>query len=346
MKVNQYISDILAQPDALRQALANYPDESIEALRARIQKGEFKRIVLTGMGSSYFSAYSAWLKLTRAPIPAIHVNSAELLHFGRHLIDSHTLLWMNSQSGRSVEIVRILEGLNGSRPAFQLSMTNSMDSPLATHADLAVPIHAGHEANVSTKTYVNTAAMLLLAATQLVGEDWRRLKESMQKAAGAIETYLQSWQARVAEMDVQLGEIDQLLVLGRGASMSAVWNGSLVNKEAAKWVFEGMNVADFRHGPFELICPRLTTIIYEGSSETAKINRDMAVEVQERGAKSLWVSPRRDPVLPTIELPDVDEAALPLAEILPMQLLSILLAQRNGVEPGVFRHIGKITVRE
>jgi glucosamine 6-phosphate synthetase-like amidotransferase/phosphosugar isomerase protein len=33
----------------------------------------------------------------------------------------------------------------------------------------------------------------------------------------------------------------------------------------------------------------------------------------------------------------------PIAEIVPFQVLSVLLAQRRGLEPGAFRQIGKVT---
>ena len=346
MNTNPYIDDILAQPAALREALEHYPDKQIEDLRLGILGGEFHRIILTGMGSSYYSAYAAWLKMTACSVPTIHVNTAELLHFGSSLIDENTLLWMNSQSGRSAEIVRLLEGIKENRPRFQLSMTNSQDSPLALSADLAVQIHAGDEATVSTKTYINTAALLLLTAAQIVGDDWQALKRSMQAAADAIEEYLQGWQQAVTDLDAMLGTIDQLIILGRGPSMSAVWNGSLINNEAAKCIFEGMNVADFRHGPFELVSPQLTTIVFEGCAHTATINRELALEVNIFGGKSLWVSARKDSELPTIKIPQVDETALPLVEILPMQMLSIVMAKRKGIEPGIFQHIAKITEKE
>jgi D-arabinose 5-phosphate isomerase GutQ len=72
-------------------------------------------------------------------IPAVHINTAELLHYGQDLIDSRTLLWINSQSGRCVEIVRLLETLKNRRPEFQLSMSNFLNNPMAQSADLALP---------------------------------------------------------------------------------------------------------------------------------------------------------------------------------------------------------------
>jgi glucosamine--fructose-6-phosphate aminotransferase (isomerizing) len=346
MNLNPYISDILAQPAALREALEHYPAEQVEPLRARLLRGDFSRIVLTGMGSSYNAAYPAWLMLLPLSTPPLHVNTAELLHYGQSLVDSRTLLWINSQSGRSVEIVRFLETLKHRHPAFQLSMTNYLDSPMAQMADLAVPIHAGDEATVSTKTFINMLATLLLVSTQLAGGDWRALLQSMRKAAEALDVYLEHWQEKVAELESRLGRVDQLLILGRGASLGAVWNGSLINKEAAKCTFEGMNVADFRHGPMELASPRLTLLMLEGAPKTAKLNRDLALEVIKHGGKVFWLAMQPDPKLPTLLLPAVEEAARPLVEILPLQMLTIVMANRNGFEPGKFRHIDKVTVQE
>jgi len=341
-----YIADILSQPEALRQALESYPSGPVEQLRARLLAGEFSRIVLTGMGSSFNAAYPAWLNLLSLPTPAIHVNTAELLHYGRQMIDARTLLWVNSQSGRSVEIVRLLENLAGQRPAFQLSMTNFIESPMARNADMVVPIQAGEEATVSTKTYINMLAMLMLCSAQLADQDWQALLQSMRRAADALEAALSGWQERVAELDAMLGKVDQLLILGRGASMAAVWNGSLINKEAAKCTFEGMNVADFRHGPMELVSPRLTILMLEGAPQTAKMNRYTALEITRLGGRVIWLASKPDPELPTLLLPFVDEASRPALEIVPFQMLTLVMAQRGGIEAGKFRHIGKVTMQE
>jgi glutamine---fructose-6-phosphate transaminase (isomerizing) len=346
MSQTPYISDILSQPAALREALNQYPADQIGQLAKRIQQGEFKRIVLTGMGSSNNGAYPAWLKLLSLSIPTIYVNTAELLHYGQDGIDSQTLLWINSQSGYSAEIVRLLEQLKSRRPAFQLSMCNDPESPLAKSADLNVSIYAGNEATVSTKTYLNMLAMLLLGALQLSGADWQKAHQSMLAACSVMEAYLADWQVKVKSLDYLLGEVDQMLLLGRGPSMAAVWNGSLIIKEASKCTFEGMNVADFRHGPMELASSKLTIMIFEGAAETVKLNHDLALEVLQHGGKVIWVAKQTDSVLPTMLLPQVDEVANPLIEILPIQLLTLVLADRNGIEAGKFRHIGKVTVHE
>ena len=77
---------------------------------AQIQQGKYDRILITGMGASYHSGYPAWLMLSRAGVPAIWVDTAELIHHARGLVTAKTLLWMTSQSGRSVEITAALDG--------------------------------------------------------------------------------------------------------------------------------------------------------------------------------------------------------------------------------------------
>lgn len=344
--MNPYIRDILSQPDALREAINHFSPVPLSPLIQRGRQNEFDRILITGMGASYNAAYPAFLGLTSQPLPVMLANAAELLHYSSGLIENRTLLWMNSQSGRSVELVRLIERTQVTPPASILACVNEVSSPLALAADVCLPIHAGAEATVSTRTYLNMLAVNLLTAITLSGDDPSSVIPKLLSAAAAMEHYLSNWQAHVAELDARLTEVNDLVILGRGASLAAVWNGSLISKEAAKCAFEGMHAADFRHGPLELASPDMTVLMFEGAPQTAHLNRDLALEVARLGGNVLWLAQEADDVLPTLRLPAVDDIALPLVEILPLQMLTILMAQRKGMEPGIFRHVPKITLRE
>ena len=297
------------------------------------------------MGASYNAAYPAYLQLSGLPIPVMLVNAAELIHYMDGLIGTRTLLWANSQSGRSAELLHLIQRIEPTPPACILASVNDETSPLAAAGDVCLPIHAGPEAAVSTKTYVNTLAINLLAAQQLAGREVEPLKGAMLTAADEIENYLSDWQARVNELDELLGDFETLILLGRGASMSAVWNGALTNKEAAKFSLEGMNAAEFRHGPLELAAPGFSALIFAGSLVTSALNRKLAVDIVEHGGHVIWLDSMIDPELPTFVFPVVDSVR-PVTEILPMQLLTLVMAKRKGVEPGIFRFIGKITTTE
>ncbi len=164
--MNQYIQDILSQPSALRDALGQYSTSALE----KIKLSDFDRVIISGMGSSYNAAYPAFIELSKQPVPVQLINAAELLHFFMGTISPRTLLWLNSQSGRSAEPVRLLEKLPHA-PACLLTCVNDGSSPMAEHADICIPIHAGKEDIVSTKTYTNMMAVNLLAAIQLTGGD-------------------------------------------------------------------------------------------------------------------------------------------------------------------------------
>ena len=97
--MNPYISDLLAQPSALRGLLTNYPRLILKDIDEHLRGGKFDRIIITGMGSSYNSAYPAVIRLCNQSIPVQFINAAELMHYLRGAIGARSLLWMNSQSG-------------------------------------------------------------------------------------------------------------------------------------------------------------------------------------------------------------------------------------------------------
>ena len=287
--MNPYITDILSQPDALRKAINEFASTPLSAISTRIENGEIDRIVMTGMGASYNAAYPAYIQLSGLPIPILHINAAELVHYLGGLIGPRTLLWINSQSGRSAELLHLLERIKSAPPACLLTCVNDESSPLASASDICLPIHAGTETAVSTKTYVNTLAVNLLAAYHLAGKDIESLKKEMLIVADAIENYLNDWQIHVNELNTLLGEFENLIVLGRGPSMSAVWSGALTNKEAAKFSLEGMNAAEFRHGPLELAMPGFCAMIFAGSTTMTSLNNKLAMDIVEHDGRAIWL---------------------------------------------------------
>ncbi len=344
--MNPYIADILAQPEALRAATRAFHFPFAPADQQRLQSGGFDRILMTGMGASLNAVYPAYLQLSQLPVPVIMVNAAELIHYLGGLIGPKTLLWINSQSGRSAEVIRLLEQIESQPPALVLACLNDEASPLAKAADICLPINAGPETSVSTKTYLNTLAVNLLAARQMSGKTIAGLKEEIEAAAEAIQTYLQDWQGRVQAIDELLGSFEELFLIGRGASMSAVWNGSLINKEAARCSFEGMNAAEFRHGPLELADPGFQALIFAGDPATAALNYRLALDIRAHGGRAAWLSSQIDAEIPTLVLPETGGMTRPLAEILPMELLTLAMAERKGLIAGAFQVVEKITAIE
>jgi glucosamine--fructose-6-phosphate aminotransferase (isomerizing) len=309
---------------------------------AGISAAQYDRVVFSGMGASLFALYPAWLIAVRAGIPAWWIDSAELLNEGRALITARTLLVLVSQSGRSAEILSLLEALEGRRPAGILGITNDPESPLGQAADQVILLHSGAEYSVSTRSYINTLAVAQIVVQSLTGAT-ADLSE-FERSADALDQYLgPTWNDQVAAIAAAIGRPDRLVILGRGAALATAWQAALITKEAAKVHAEGMNAAQFRHGPLELADPRLTAIVLEGGAATADLNRRMARDLLGFGVRVLWVGSRPPTGVTILPIPTSRDISREIVDIVPLEIVTVCLAQAGGFVPGEFRNGGKIT---
>jgi glutamine---fructose-6-phosphate transaminase (isomerizing) len=346
LTIDPFLQDVIDEPRSLRSAISHYPIDLGETLYQKFKNEFFNNIVLTGHGSSFNSLYPAHLILNSHLIASNLWQTAELLYYGIQQINSISLLIVNSQSGQSAEAVRLITAVSGKRPPILLSITNNPQSDISQQSDKVILLNSGEEMGVSTKTYINALAVSTLLALQLGGENISEAIDEMQTASNAMENYLAGWQDKIKEINAKLGKIQNTIIVGRGASMATAMNAALNHKEAA-WLFaEGMNAGEFRHGPLELADSELTLIIIEGDKSTSALNSNLAMEVRDYGCQVLWIGNNPPSHITSFDIPSVPEIARPMAEILPLQLIAHLAAQRRNLEPGKFRRIGKIVLKE
>jgi glucosamine--fructose-6-phosphate aminotransferase (isomerizing) len=341
--MTEYTDNILGQPEALNSLLARTDMQLIHELGERTRSGEFDRIILTGMGASLCAAYPAWELLARAGLPAWWLETGALLNSARALITPNTLLWMVSQAGRGPEGRALLGALNGRRPKLVLATTNNPASPLAERADLVLPLHTAQENGVATRTLVNTLAVTQLAALAMAGRDLAPGIEALRRVSDALADYLRRWEQTAETIAELMPHPERLLLVGQGASLAAALDGALVLKEAARANAEGLSAGQFRHGPLELADARLTVLLFHGASPLDPADRQMAQTIIECGARALWVGAGGGGPVPALPTPAAEGIAWPIAQIVPIQLLSLHLARLGGFEAAAFRHLGKMT---
>ncbi len=338
-----YLRDILAQPEALTNTLdALAPSAGIESAAERVAAGRFHRIVLTGMGGSYWALQPLHLDLLRCGRNSVLLETSELIHYLPSILDSRTLAIVVSQSGRSAETLRLMEA----KPAdcFTVAVTNTPDSPLALRADAVVETRAGAEFTVSCKTYVTTLMALQWLADLLAGRSISRAKEELAQAAPAAAAYLSGWREHVGEAMEQLAGARDLFLLGRGSSLAAAGTGGLITKESAHFHAEGMSAAAFRHGPFEMIDANLYALIFAGDPATAPLNRRLANDVVTAGGRAAIAG--EDAELGVFLLPPVPASVRPIVEILPVEMVTLALSALAGREAGRFERATKVTTEE
>jgi len=331
IKQGNYYHDILAQPAALEASLpALAPSRALEGMGTEIRLGLYPRIVLTGMGSSYHGLHPLHLHLASQGIASTMMETSELIHYGTGLLRRGTLIIAVSQSGSSAETLRLLE-INHGR-AVILGVTNTPGSPLATHSEACVLTAAGPEHSVSCKTYVCAQAALRWLGDVLSGIDpWATLQD-LAKGPGLIKGFLSTLEDRVAALAEELQDTRSLFLVGRGPGLASAGTGALIIKEAAHFHAEGMSSAAFRHGPLEMIHPRMHVLVFAGDPAVRAMNQRLLDEIVGHGGRGSLFSTEPAP-----------EVLRPILEILHVQAVTLALAALAGKEAGAFRWATKIT---
>lgn len=338
----RYFQDVMAQPQALRDTLAwlATPGRWSQVQRF-VGTRAWKRIVLTGMGSSYHTFHPLNLALIDAGRTPLMMETSELIHYGLALCDEQTLVIAASQSGASAETVRLLEA---NRRATVLGVTNTAGSPLARGAGLALLAQAGPEHSVSCKTYVAGMLVLQWLAAVMAGRDEQQTLMTLGAAAELAGEYLRGWQLNTETLAGRLRGKRHLFLAGRGSSLSAVGTGALIMKEATRLHAEGMSSAAFRHGPLEMLHADMWIGVYSGDVRTRALNRRLVRDLVANGGHCDEIG--SEATLKPFRVPDSDPALQPILEILPVQMMTLALAALAGREAGHFERASKITDTE
>lgn len=357
--MDQLLEEILAQPQALRDTindLLGAQAGSLEALGelARATPRSFDAVVLTGMGSSFYALPIAAIMLQQAGIPCVVLEASELLHYQINVLSERTLLLVVSQSGESIEIVRLVEKIDArgtaARPKM-VSLSSNLDNSLARAADLALCIQAGTERSIAVKTHSCTQVALALIATTLCDVDPHQTGERLRAAVKALDSLLDGWEARLAPLFTHFAGTSNPFVLGRGWSQVSAAAGALALKEGGHVAAEGMSVGAFRHGTFELAGPGVDVLIFSSDPATHALNLRLAEELAGVGTRVALVGAASDDTGPagvsqenllTIRLPATEPALAPLLEVTVAQLWSRQLTIDQGRTPGELLRLPKV----
>ena len=339
-----YVRDILDQPRAVERTLEHLETTSaLEALARRLREGERERVVLTGMGSSYLGLVPLRVRLVEAGLAPVTVEASELLHYQRGLLHERTLLVLVSQSGRSAEILRLLDLVRGTGVA-TLAVTNTADSPLAREATACVLTDAGEESTVSCKTYLAAQAALAWLAEVLAGGDRDAARAALAATVAGVAGYLASWREHVEWLAARLDGVRAVFYTGRGPSLAAAGAAGLITKESTHRPAEGMSGAAFRHGPMEMLDAFVFVLAFAGSERTRSLVETLVADVRAAGARAILAA--EDAPEPALRLPAVGELARPVVELLPVEMITLAIAALDGREAGRFERVAKVTGTE
>ncbi|MCG9893471.1 MAG: SIS domain-containing protein [Thermosynechococcaceae cyanobacterium MS004] len=347
---NTYLDNILEQPDVLRSITQLYQDSDVwEAIHQAWSSRSQYRLVLTGLGASFNALYPARYYLHQQGLPALHIDTGELIHYLPELLQQPLFLVVVSQSGESIEIQRLLEQIAQQRsagsPHWLVSITNQSGNRLAQASDLALYTQAGREVGVATKTYTSTLAVLHWLARAIAGQPLHA--QEILQVADHCDLFLADWQVTIQPAFSAAKDAASFALVARGPSIASACNGALGLQEAARCPASGYVGSQFRHGPMEMISPALATLLWTLPDQTFDLSARMAKDIGDRGG-CLVTMGAAVPGLDNahISLPRLSSWLSPILDILPVQLLIAELAEAQGIIPGQFRWSGKVIHQE
>jgi len=336
-----YLRDLLAQAEVVRAAAGGLRGWSEQQRLGELASAAKGPVVLTGMGSSLYALHPLRVMLGVRGRAALMAQTSELLLYAPQAL-AGSLLLVVSQSGRSAEIVRLLEARP--QPCSLVAVTNTPGSPLAEAADLCVWMRAGEEFSVASRTYVASLVVLAWLGELLSGGSGEAALEAAESVVPWMESYLSRWRDHAASLAERLDGIRHLFLAGRGESLAAALTGGLILKEAAHCAAEGMSSAAFRHGPLEMAGPETLVLVFSGGAPVRPSNLRLVCDIRSLGGRAELIGEEAE--LEALRLPPAADAARPLLEILPVQMLTLALAALAGREAGRFERASKVTTVE
>ncbi|HAJ95240.1 MAG TPA: hypothetical protein DCP02_03305 [Actinobacteria bacterium] len=348
--MGKFLDEIYEMPTDLKRLTSYYRNDGRTTLSEwKKLINRRKRILFTGMGTSEFAPISITGRLAASGITGVNMDAGEWLHYGPNIREENDIAVLISQSGESIEVKRLIE--SGKAGTQYIAITNNEDSFLGKNAQLILPLYAGNEATVSTKTYSNTLGLLYILAHSLQenGELGSIFDELDNLADIMMNTDIDS----IKEAAEFLLPVSSLVFVGRGPAFVCAKQCMLTFMEGTRCVSSAFTGGAFRHGPLEVADADCRLIIFKPEGLTDNLLDRLAGDVSELGSRVIVFTDRKktgNDSIKEILVKNVKtrhaEELFPIAVSVSQNMLLYYLAEARGIKEVGFRYGGKITMKE
>ena len=318
----------------------------VDRLRAHLTSRGAEQVLLVARGSSDNAArYAQYLWQTRPGVTVTLAAPSLTTVYARPLDVRRQAVVAVSQSGRSPDVVAVVERARAAgRPT--LAVTNDPASPLAEAAEVVVDLAAGPERSVAaTKTY--TASVLALAVLSGAWggpdpgaeRDLLRVPEALRAAVADA--------SGVEDAARLLAGADRAVCVGRGLNLSTAHETALKVTELTGSLVAPFSPADLMHGPVAAVGPDVPALLVVPDEVASASVRDVAPELQRRGAPLVLLGGPGLPGAQTVGLPPEAELPgwlTPLTTVVLGQLVAWRTAVRRGVDVDRPGDLSKVTL--
>lgn len=339
----QLEQEIGEQPQALERQLT-LGRAPAEAVAREIKRRNPHTIVIAARGSSdnagryaqyVFGAHNRMLVSLAAP--------SLFTLYGAPPSLAGTLVIGISQSGRPADIVAVLEEARRQN-ALTLAITGDDGSPLASVAELHLPLQAGAEQVVAaTKTYITE--LMALAMVSVALEQNAARFDALARVSDAVQETL-GLSATIAALGARFRGEERFVVIGRGFNFSTAHEISRKIQETSYAMAEPYSAADFGHGPAAVVDRGFPVVLVAPSGEPLGDVTDVFELCARRRADVIAISDHEDVLgraAGRLSLPSgVPEWLSPLTAVVAGQLFALALARARGIDPDQPRALTKV----
>jgi len=316
----------------------------------RIDKAE--RFLITACGTSWHSGLiGEYLIEDLARVP-VEVEYASEFRYRNPIINETDVILAISQSGETADTLAAIE-LAKSKGALIYGICNVLGSSIARTSHAGSYTHAGPEIGVaSTKAFCTQITILTLIALQIAQEKGtistsklREILYELENIPKKIEEVLKQ-DEQIRLLAEQYKDAKNFLYLGRGYNFPVALEGALKLKEISYIHAEGYPAAEMKHGPIALIDEEMPVFVIATKGANYEKVVSNIQEVKARKGKVIAVVTAGDKDVKgmadyTIEIPETDEALVPLISVVPLQLLSYHIAVMRGCNVDQPRNLAK-----
>lgn len=327
------------------------PDFSAEGFDIQ-RLSAYSKIYIVACGTAMHAGLVGKYVIERLARKPVSVEIASEFRYMDPLIDNTCLMIAISQSGETADTRAAME-LAKSRGADTMAIVNVKGSSIARDADMVVYTHAGPEISVaSTKAYmVQVSVMYLLAFMlayangKITEQEYRAYTEKLVSMPDVIEDTL-GLESQCQFVASKLLNADSLLYIGRGLDYALSMEGSLKLKEISYIHSESYAAGELKHGTISLITEGMPVIAVATQSSIIDKTISNIKEVKSRGAMVILVC-SQDVVVEDgvcdhiIRLPEADELLMPMAAVVPLQLIAYYTAVLKGNDVDKPRNLAK-----
>jgi glucosamine--fructose-6-phosphate aminotransferase (isomerizing) len=352
------IKEIYEQARSIRDCLRGriYPDQGkVQLGGMKEYAGKLKnvdRIIIVACGTSWHAGLVGEYLIEEYGRVPVEVEYASEFRYRNPIITEKDIVIAISQSGETADTMAALE-LAKERGATIFGICNVVGASIPRITDAGVYTHAGPEIGVaSTKAFTAQVTVLTLIAFY-IAQQRGTLSQSklieylteLNEIPALVERTLEC-NAHVEEIAARFKDSNNCLFLGRGSSFPVALEGALKLKEISYVHAEGYPAAEMKHGPIALIDADMPVVFIATKNASYEKVVSNIQEVKARGGRVIAIVTEGDTQVKemaeyVIEIPQTDDAFVPLLATIPLQFLAYHIAVMRGCNVDQPRNLAK-----